>query len=202
MPSAHSQIAFANTPRPSMANHKPTTSMLRRRAWRCVSPKAAAAVGLTTSPLAVAGVRMTFGTYPATSLAKAHTLADEARRELEAGRDPRTALASPETLGPSVRNGPRVKPLDYVPAKIARRRSPALSIRPLVTDPSLKSAVATSSDSLTASPTPVAQRWQTRPSPFSVASSIGTPPVATTFTAPSFAAWPAPVSPNGPGLAF
>lgn len=43
-------------------------------------------------------VRMTFGTYPATSLAKAHTRADEARAALEDGRDPRTALASPATL--------------------------------------------------------------------------------------------------------
>lgn len=43
-------------------------------------------------------VRMTFGTYPATGLAKAHTLADEARGALEAGRDPRSALAKPETL--------------------------------------------------------------------------------------------------------
>jgi integrase len=43
-------------------------------------------------------VRMTFGTYPATSLAKAHTIADEARAALEAGRDPRSALAAPETL--------------------------------------------------------------------------------------------------------
>jgi hypothetical protein len=31
-------------------------------------------------------VRMSLGTYPATSLARAHTLADEARAALEAGR--------------------------------------------------------------------------------------------------------------------
>jgi integrase len=43
-------------------------------------------------------VRMTFGTYPATGLAKAHTLADGAKAALEEGRDPRTALAKPETL--------------------------------------------------------------------------------------------------------
>src|SRR5258705_1446962 len=43
-------------------------------------------------------VQWTFGTYPATSLAKAHTIADEARAALEVGRDPRTALAKPETL--------------------------------------------------------------------------------------------------------
>ncbi|WP_225186082.1 site-specific integrase [Bradyrhizobium sp. NBAIM01] len=38
-------------------------------------------------------VRMTFGTYPATSLASAHTRADEARADLEAGKDPRAAKA-------------------------------------------------------------------------------------------------------------
>jgi len=43
-------------------------------------------------------VRMTLGTYPATSLATARTRADEARAELEAGHDPRSALAKPETL--------------------------------------------------------------------------------------------------------
>jgi integrase len=43
-------------------------------------------------------VRMTFGTYPATSLAKAHTRADEARAALEDGRDPRTVLAKRQTL--------------------------------------------------------------------------------------------------------
>jgi integrase len=42
--------------------------------------------------------RMALGTYPATSLARARTRADEARAELEAGRDPRLALARPETL--------------------------------------------------------------------------------------------------------
>jgi integrase len=40
--------------------------------------------------------RMRLGTYPATSLARAHTLADEARADLEAGRDPRAAKG--ETL--------------------------------------------------------------------------------------------------------
>jgi integrase len=42
--------------------------------------------------------RMTLGTYPATSLVRARTKADEVRAELEAGRDPRTAFAKPETL--------------------------------------------------------------------------------------------------------
>jgi integrase len=41
---------------------------------------------------------MTFGTYPATSLASARTHADEARAALEAGTDPRTALAQSETF--------------------------------------------------------------------------------------------------------
>jgi hypothetical protein len=41
---------------------------------------------------------MTFGTYPATGLASARTRADEARAAIEAGTDPRTALAKPETL--------------------------------------------------------------------------------------------------------
>jgi integrase len=42
--------------------------------------------------------RLTLGTYPATSLARAHTRVDEARVELEAGRDPRALIAKPETL--------------------------------------------------------------------------------------------------------
>jgi integrase len=42
-------------------------------------------------------VRMKLGTYPATSLARAHTLADEVRADLEAGHDPRAA-PTPETL--------------------------------------------------------------------------------------------------------
>jgi integrase len=41
---------------------------------------------------------MTLGTYPATSLAKARTIADEAKAELEYGRDPRLAQTKPETL--------------------------------------------------------------------------------------------------------
>jgi hypothetical protein len=41
---------------------------------------------------------MMLGTYPATSLKRARTKAHEARSEIEAGRDPRLALAKPETL--------------------------------------------------------------------------------------------------------
>jgi integrase len=48
--------------------------------------------------LASRRVRMTFGTYPALSLAAARTKASEARAALEVGKDPRTALAKPETL--------------------------------------------------------------------------------------------------------
>jgi integrase len=43
-------------------------------------------------------VQWTFGTYPATSLAKARTIVDEARVAIEDGRDPRTVFAKPETL--------------------------------------------------------------------------------------------------------
>jgi hypothetical protein len=41
---------------------------------------------------------MTFGTYPATSLARAHTLPMKPAPRLRPGRDPRTALAKPETF--------------------------------------------------------------------------------------------------------
>src|SRR5262249_12416556 len=43
-------------------------------------------------------VRMRLGTYPATSLARAHTVADEAKAALEAGHDPRSTIARPDTL--------------------------------------------------------------------------------------------------------
>jgi integrase len=42
--------------------------------------------------------RMTLGTYPATSLAGARTLADEARAALEAGNDPRSTRREPDTV--------------------------------------------------------------------------------------------------------
>ena len=42
--------------------------------------------------------RMTFGSYPAISLVSARTRADEAKRHLEAGRDPRSLSRKPETL--------------------------------------------------------------------------------------------------------
>lgn len=43
-------------------------------------------------------VRMTFGTYPTISLARARTKADEAKAQLADGHDPRAALAKPDTL--------------------------------------------------------------------------------------------------------
>jgi integrase len=43
-------------------------------------------------------VRMTLGTYPAVSLAKAHTRVSEARAELAERRDPRRVFAKPDTL--------------------------------------------------------------------------------------------------------
>jgi integrase len=42
--------------------------------------------------------RLKLGSYPATSIAAARTRADEARRELEAGRDPEAIAAAAETL--------------------------------------------------------------------------------------------------------
>jgi integrase len=58
--------------------------------------------------------RLTLGTYPATSLSKARTLATEARGLLEAGEDPRTITAAAETLKAICeeylsREGPRLR---------------------------------------------------------------------------------------------
>jgi len=80
--------------------------------------------------------RMTLGTYPATSLARAHTLADEARAELEAGRDPRSALAKPETLRAvceewAAREAGRLRTGKDRHAILERLVYPALGDRPL-----------------------------------------------------------------------
>lgn len=80
-------------------------------------------------------VRMTFGSYPATSLAKAHTLADEAKAALEAGRDPRTALAKPETFKAiceewSEREGAALRTGDDRMATLRRLAYPTLGDRP------------------------------------------------------------------------
>jgi integrase len=49
---------------------------------------------LFTPPGQIKRARMTLGTYPATSLAQARTLAIEARGQLEQGRDPRVVFAA------------------------------------------------------------------------------------------------------------
>ncbi|UGY27307.1 integrase arm-type DNA-binding domain-containing protein [Bradyrhizobium septentrionale] len=81
-------------------------------------------------------VRMTFGTYPATSLAKAHTRADEARAALEDGRDPRTALAKPATLKAicdewAEREGAGLRTGDDRKAALERLVYPILGGRPI-----------------------------------------------------------------------
>jgi integrase len=80
--------------------------------------------------------RMTFGTYPATSLAKAHTLADEARSALQAGKDPRTALARPETFKAiceewAEREGAALRTGDDRKATLERLVYPELGDRPI-----------------------------------------------------------------------
>jgi integrase len=81
-------------------------------------------------------VRMTFGTYPATSLAKAHTLADEARAALESGKDPRTALAKPETFKAiceewAEREGKALRTGEDRKATLERLAYPTLGDRPI-----------------------------------------------------------------------
>lgn len=81
-------------------------------------------------------VRMTFGTFPATSLAKAHTLADEASAALEAGKDPRTARARPETFKAiceewAEREGASLRTGDDRKATLERLAYPALGDRPI-----------------------------------------------------------------------
>jgi integrase len=81
-------------------------------------------------------VRMTFGTYPATSLAKAHTRADEARAALEDGRDPRTALAKAQTLRAvcdewSEREGAGLRTGGDRKATLERLAYPTLGNRPI-----------------------------------------------------------------------
>ena len=81
-------------------------------------------------------VRMTFGTYPATSLGKAHTLVDEARAALEAGKDPRTALAKPETFKAiceewAEREGANLRTGDDRKTTLERLAYPELGERPI-----------------------------------------------------------------------
>src|ERR1700739_4648080 len=51
-----------------------------------------------TSPGDGKRARMTLGTYPAPPLGSARTLALDARREVEEGRDPRSSVAADDTL--------------------------------------------------------------------------------------------------------
>ncbi|WP_298870935.1 site-specific integrase [uncultured Bradyrhizobium sp.] len=81
-------------------------------------------------------VRMTFGTYPATSLAKAHTRADEAKAALEEGRDPRAVLAKPATLKAigddwAEREGAGLRTGEGRKATLARLVYPDLGGRPI-----------------------------------------------------------------------
>jgi integrase len=62
---------------------------------------------------AAARAAWTFGTYPATSLARARTIVDEAKAALAEGKDPRTAFAQAETF-------------QAICAEWARREAPGL----------------------------------------------------------------------------
>jgi integrase len=80
--------------------------------------------------------RMRLGTYPATSLARAHTLADTARAELEAGRDPRVALGKAETLSAvceewAAREASRLRTGGTRKSTLKRLVYPALGDRPI-----------------------------------------------------------------------
>jgi integrase len=81
---------------------------------------------------------MTFGTYPATSLASARGRADDARAALEAKppKDPRTALAKPETFRTVcdewvTREAGALRTGDDRKAALARLVYPALGERPI-----------------------------------------------------------------------
>lgn len=79
---------------------------------------------------------MTFGTYPATGLAKARTRAADAREAIEAGTDPRAALAKPETFRAIceawvTREGPALRTGDYRKAVLVRLVYPQLGDQPI-----------------------------------------------------------------------
>jgi integrase len=81
-------------------------------------------------------VRMTLGTYPATSLASARTKAHTARADLEAGRDPRSALSKPDTLKAIceeyfAREGAALRTGSFRKATLERLVYPALGDRPI-----------------------------------------------------------------------
>jgi integrase len=81
-------------------------------------------------------VRVTLGTYPATSLAAARTRAEGARGDLEAGTDPRSALRVPDTLASVceewfTREGHRLRTGAYRKATLERLVLPTLGDRPI-----------------------------------------------------------------------
>ena len=67
---------------------------------------------------------MVLGAYPATSLAKARTLAEEAAQSLRVGTDPRTALASPTRSAPCAKLGRNAKLAAFALARTASQCSP------------------------------------------------------------------------------
>jgi integrase len=80
--------------------------------------------------------RMTFGTYPATSLGTARSRAQEARASLEAGRDPRADRRKPETLKAICeeyfeREGARLSSAGFRQATLERLVYPQLGDRPI-----------------------------------------------------------------------
>jgi len=80
--------------------------------------------------------RMTFGTYPATSLGAARSKAEEARAHVEAGKDPRSAITKPETLKAICeeyfkREGLALRTGAYRRATLERLVYPRLAERPI-----------------------------------------------------------------------
>jgi integrase len=83
-----------------------------------------------------ARVRMTLGTYPATSLAAARTAADVARGNVEAGNDPRVRLATDGTLRSVCeqylkRDGAKLRTVEWREAQLERLVYPTLGARPI-----------------------------------------------------------------------
>ena len=80
--------------------------------------------------------RMSLGTYPATSLAKARTDAEAARADLEAGKDPRSAIGKPDTLRAICeecfeREGSKLRSSGSRKVTLERLIYPALGDRPI-----------------------------------------------------------------------
>src|SRR5262249_26957286 len=87
-----------------------------------------------TSPSNGKRARLTFGSYPATSLGAARTRATEAKALIEDGKDPRAAEAEPlqgiceEYLR---REGKRLRSLDWRKGVLDRHVYPTLGSRPI-----------------------------------------------------------------------